>query len=472
MYQYLNRCSGSGGRKRLAGWLKEAADTPEAMARQGAVKDLASNLDWRQEFQATGLLSPENDPEADDLLSWVSKKDTLFSSRKWQYILIILPAATLISLVLAFFVISFNIPIFLVLVQLGIVSVYLRRINLYHNQIGKKYSLLKKYGSLLSLIEKEEFQDPELNELKSGLLSGGEKVSASIRKLAAISDSFDRRLNMLLGAVLDGLLLWDLQCIARLENWKSRYRDQLPVWLQVIGSIDALSSLGCFFYNNPDYVFPEFSNNEFRLNAGKMGHPLIPPSERISNDFRLDKDNSFMLITGSNMSGKSTFLRTCGINLVLGMAGAPVCAEYFEFQPLKIYTSMRVTDSLLSRESTFYAELKKLKRIIIAFRDDENAFVLLDEILKGTNSRDKHFGSEMFIRQLIDFRAAGMIATHDLELGSLEEDLEGKIKNFCFEVQIRDSQFHYDYKLIEGIARTLNATELMRQMGISIDREG
>ncbi len=472
LFQYLNRCSGSSGRKQLADWLKAAADPDEAIARQGAVKDLAWRLDWRQEFQATGLLSPESASEADDLLDWVSSKDELFSSQKWKYILIILPAATVISLVLATFLISFNIPVFLVLIQLGIVSIYLRRINLYHTQIGKKYSLLKKYGALLAHIEKEKFQAHKLLELKSDLVTGGQQVSASIRKLAAISDSFDRRLNMILGAVLDGLLMWDLQCILRLEKWKSAYRDQLPAWLQVVGSFDALSSLGCFSCNNPEYVFPSFSGKVFNLAARKLGHPLLPASERVTNDFSLDPGNSFMLITGSNMSGKSTFLRTCGINLVLGMAGAPVCANHFEFTPSKIYTSMRVTDSLLSRESTFYAELKKLKRIITAFREDENAFVLLDEILKGTNSRDKHFGSEMFIRQLIDYRASGMIATHDLELGRLEEELQGKIKNYSFEVQITDSQFHYDYKLKEGVARTLNATELMRQMGISIDRKG
>jgi DNA mismatch repair ATPase MutS len=238
-----------------------------------------------------------------------------------------------------------------------------------------------------------------------------------------------------------------------------------------VGAFDALNSLACYSYNNPENVFPALLEEEFRMTASKLGHPLIPPNERISNDLRLDAGNRFMLITGSNMAGKSTFLRTCGINLVLGMAGAPVCAESFEFTPARIYTSMRITDSLLSRESTFYAELKKLKRIITAFREDESAFVLLDEILKGTNSRDKHFGSEMFIRQLIDFNAAGLIATHDLELGRLEEELRGRIKNYCFEVQIEDSQFHYDYKLKEGIARTLNATELMRQMGIDMDKK-
>jgi len=264
--------------------------------------------------------------------------------------------------------------------------------------------------------------------------------------------------------------MWDLQCILRLEKWKSAYRDQLPVWLEVLGTYDALSSLACFSYNNPGYIFPLFTDKDFSLTACKLGHPLIPALERITNDFKLDRGNSFMLITGSNMSGKSTFLRTCGINLVLGMAGAPVCAENFEFTPSKIYTSMRVTDSLLSRESTFYAELKKLKRIITAFREKENAFVLLDEILKGTNSRDKHFGSEMLIRQLIDYRAAGMIATHDLELGRLEKELKAKIKNYSFEVQIEDAQFIYDYKLKEGVAQTLNATELMRQMGISVNR--
>ena len=468
LFQHLNRCCGTSGRNRLAGWLKEAPELQETKARQEAVKELALKHEWRQDFRATGLLSPEQEQEAEDLRQWAGRKDELFLSWYWKYLLVLLPAATLVTLALAFFLIRFNIPVFLVLLQLAIVSVHLRRINLYHSQIGRKYKLLKNYGALLSLIENESFRSGKLQELASDLVTGGQKVSASIRKLAAISDSFDRRLNMILAGVLDGLLMWDLQCIVRLEKWKARYRDRLPVWLEVVGTFDALNSMATFSYNNPGYVYPVLSNEAFRLDAKELGHPLIPASERITNDFRLDPDNSFMLITGSNMAGKSTFLRTCGINLILAMAGAPVCAGSAEFTTLKIYTSMRVTDSLLSRESTFYAELKKLKRIITAFREKEMAFVLLDEILKGTNSRDKHFGSELFIRQLIDYNAAGMIATHDLELGRLEKESGGKIRNYCFEVQIRDSQFHYDYTLKKGVARTLNATELMRKMGISI----
>ena len=176
-----------------------------------------------------------------------------------------------------------------------------------------------------------------------------------------------------------------------------------------------------------------------------------------------------MLVTGSNMAGKSTFLRTVGVNLVLAAAGSPVMAGMMKFRPIEIFTSMRIRDSLSSRESTFYAELKRLRRIIEIHNQGQQSLVLLDEILKGTNSRDKHFGSEMFIRQLIELNSAGLIATHDLELSKLETEFPDHIRNYCFEVQIDKQEFIYDYKLHSGVCQTMNATELMKKMGISIE---
>lgn len=274
---------------------------------------------------------------------------------------------------------------------------------------------------------------------------------------------------MIMGVILNGFLLWDLQCILRLEQWKKANADLVPGWFGILGKFEALNSLANFKFNHPESVFPEIAGGNMILHAEFLGHPLIPTGENIRNSLKISRPGEFMLITGSNMAGKSTFLRTVGVNLVLAGAGAPVLAEQMTWNPLKLLTSMRVWDSLSNRESTFYVELKRLRMILEAIRSGGPVMVLLDEILTGTNSRDKHFGSEMFIRQLIREGASGLVATHDLELGKLEQEFPDKVLNYCFEVQIEKEEFRYDYKLRRGICKTLNATELMKKMGVSLD---
>ena len=203
---------------------------------------------------------------------------------------------------------------------------------------------------------------------------------------------------MIMGVVLNALLLWDLQCIRRLNNWKKEHGSQVSGWFDILAEFDALSSLGGFAFNNPGYAFPGIVTSENLISGQSVGHPLIPAKERVENDLDIVRWGQLLLVTGSNMSGKSTFLRTIGINLILAMTGAPVCAEKFVFQPLDLFTSMRIGDSLHNRESTFYAELRRLKSIIDHYKKGDRALILLDEILKGTNSKDKHYGSEMLIR--------------------------------------------------------------------------
>ncbi len=236
-----------------------------------------------------------------------------------------------------------------------------------------------------------------LHTLQEELRSDGNSAGQKLRSLARIVVDFDRRLNMIMGGVLNGLLLWDLQCILRLEKWKIKSARELPGWFAVLGEFEALNSLAGFRFNAPESVFPKPDPGGAIIHAASLSHPLIPPGENIPNDISIDKFGQFMLITGSNMAGKSTFLRTVGVNLVLAAAGAPVMAENMQFRPIDVFTSMRVRDSLSSRESTFYAELKRLRRIIEIHNKGQQSLILLDEILKGTNSRDKHFGSEMFI---------------------------------------------------------------------------
>jgi DNA mismatch repair ATPase MutS len=469
LFQYLNRTSIFTGRECLAGWLSHPAESQSITARQKAVEELSNKLDWRQEFYAHGRLSKETDRDYTYLVQWLSTRPMILDNRVYKILLMLLPFLTISSLAMMAWLVPWNIPVTLILIQLGMVGWNLRRINHHHNQVSRKFDLLVKYADLLRLVEGEKFKSARLQALQEKLRSDGRTVGQKMRSLARIVIDFDRRLNMIMGVVLSGLLMWDLQCILRLERWKRMNAGELPGWFAILGEFEALNSLASFRFNVPETVFPIPDLDGPIIQAASLSHPLIIPKENVPNDIRLDHFGQFMLITGSNMAGKSTFLRTVGVNLVLASAGAPVLARSMVFRPIEIFTSMRIRDSLSSRESTFYVELKRLRRIIDIHHQDQHALVLLDEILKGTNSRDKHFGSEMFIRQLITLNSAGLIATHDLELSKLSTEFPDHIRNHCFEVQIENQEFIYDYKLRSGVCQTMNATELMKKMGISIE---
>ena len=243
-------------------------------------------------------------------------------------------------------------------------------------------------------------------------------------------------------------------------------------WFQVMGAFESLSSIANFNYNHPEFIFPIPQNTDLSrehreggMSMKNVGHPLIPNDKRIGNDIDF-KDPSFVVLTGSNMSGKSTFLRTLGVNLVLAKMGAPVCADAFTFYPVNVFVSMRVSDSLQNSESFFFAELKRLKRIITELAENQKTFIILDEILRGTNSNDKRAGTIGLIHNLMKHKAVGIIATHDLVIGNMKNDYPDYLENKCFEVEIIDNDLHFDYKLSEGVAQNMSAAFLMTKMGI------
>jgi DNA mismatch repair ATPase MutS len=287
-----------------------------------------------------------------------------------------------------------------------------------------------------------------------------------VRRLGNLIQAFDSRLNLLVGFALNGLLLWDYHSIERLEKWKSDYSSFFPVWLEMLGEIDAFVSLGNYAFNNPDFSFPVPQEGEIMFSARSLGHPLINGHYRICNDFIIPKKGMVCVITGANMAGKSTFLRTLAVNYILGMVGAPVCAAGMRFKPVKLFTSMRTTDSLSNHESYFYAELKRLKQLMSFISRGEPLLFILDEILKGTNSADKSLGSKLFIQKLVELGGTGLIATHDISVGEMEADYPGAIFNKCFEVEIDGETITFDYLLRDGITHKMNAALLMKQMGI------
>ncbi|MBL7763260.1 MAG: hypothetical protein JNL23_07510 [Chitinophagaceae bacterium] len=307
-----------------------------------------------------------------------------------------------------------------------------------------------------------------MQQLRQQFYTGNKKSSADIKQLKQILDRFDIRLNPLVFIPLNTLLFWDLQQAFALEKWKKQHKEKVGQWFNGLGESESLSSLGNIAFNHPDWCFPAISNEHGKLQTVELGHPLINELKRVNNSFSTAGLNQLALITGSNMAGKSTFLRSVGVNIVLAMMGSPVCAKSFTIYPVKVMSSMRIADNLEESTSTFYAELKKLKSIIEAVNRKEKIFILLDEILRGTNSLDRHTGSKALIKQLIQQQAVGMIATHDLELAKLAAEFPGNIHNYHFDVQVANDELYFDYKLKTGICESLNASILMKKIGIEI----
>ncbi len=468
LFQYMNRTVTGYGRDILAGWLSGSFIlSKDLTARQEAVKELALKDKWRHEFMATGMKIPVEKSEIAGLLKWIEDKPIADSSSLKKLLIFILPVIACASLLLMITaMLSYQIFVLIFLVNLFFIAVGLKKTNEIHDALSKKYNFLSSIKGLLLTFENEIFVSVVLNNIK--LNTSGEKTSASdsIRELGGLIRSFDSRSNMLVGFVLNGLLLWDYQSIFRLEKWKSKYQALFPLWLEMVGQVDAYISLGNYAYNNPDFAYPVKSDNSIVFSAKSLGHQLIDESKRVCNDFILDKKGTVCIISGANMAGKSTFLRTVAVNYILAMTGAPVCASEMSFIPQKLFTSMRTLDSLSENESYFYAELKRLGMLKHRIEAGEPVFFILDEILKGTNSADKSTGSKLFIQRIIQNGGTGLIATHDTSLGNLESYHPGAIINKCFEIEIDGENIIFDYKLQNGITQKMNAVFLMKQMGI------
>jgi len=467
LYQYLNRTCTGRGRHLLAEWLGRPYALSTQMAeRQEAVAELSAKRDWRQQFNAYGMPGMMTDETMNDFNKWLLGPPSFAVSKTYRVLRILMPFLVILLFVLTIAgSIHYSLFILFFLVNLLVVSVNLKEINRIHTLISGKHRILKTLQQLMFHFEEHEFRSGYLRRLQNTLSPGEGSASKSLRQLSGIVQAFDSRLNMLMAVPLNGFLLWDIQCISRLDKWKRSASELLPRWFDNLGRADALCSLANYAANNPDYCYPELSSDKTFLLAKKMGHTLIPARTRVQNDFSISGSGVITIITGANMAGKSTFLRTVAINMILAMTAAPVCAAKFIFSPCKVFSSMRTTDSLSDSESYFYAELKRLSLLKERLENKENIFFLLDEILKGTNSKDKSEGSRLFTEQLVELKATGIIATHDVLLGKLADKYK-QIKNRCFEIEIEGDEVKFDYLLREGLTTKMNAAILMKQMGI------
>jgi len=319
---------------------------------------------------------------------------------------------------------------------------------------------------LLSQIEQTVFASAKLKSLQEQIALENEKASDIVRKFSKQLDNLDQRNNMLFGFFANGFLLWDLYQSYHIEQWIKNYGHKAEDWFEVIAEMDALNSLANFTFNHPSYAFPEITQGKNVLEARDFVHPLLDPRKAITNNFKIE-NQQFFIITGANMAGKSTFLRTVSLGIVMANLGLPVCSSRFTYSPIKLITSMRTSDSLTDDESYFFSELKRLKFIVDKIQED-NYFIILDEILKGTNSTDKALGSRKFIEKLVASHSTGIIATHDLSLCEVEKEHD-EVKNFYFDAEIINDELHFDYTLKNGIAQNMNASFLLRKMKIVDD---
>ena len=466
VFAFINRTASRPGRDRLANWLLEGMESPEKiLARQEALKELAPRLEFRQAAQAEGSKNQNDSEDLSALLEWLDTDMEEKAAPPWLRWLMPLQFVLVLICTIVFSW-SWYLVLGSFLLNLLIARQFLARTQKLHAAVDKRSKVLSRYARLLQLTENEAFESSYMKALQERL-AGNNQLLASfwIQKLSSISSAFDQRLNIVASLFFNGFWGWDLHLSHRLSIWKEEVRHHVPEWLEVLAELDALISLATFAYNHNDYCWPEPVSNSI-LEGFEMGHLLIPASERINNDLVLEQQGQYGLVTGANMAGKSTFLRTVGVNLILAQAGAPVCAKRFRWKPAAIFTSMRATDSVQDRASYFYAELVRLRRIAELLKDGTEAYILLDEILRGTNSKDKAAGSRGFIEQLVGWPGMGLVATHDLSLADLETQYPDKIRNLRFEIEIEGDKLDCSYKLQPGVSQNLNATFLMKQMGI------
>jgi hypothetical protein len=468
LFQYFNRSATSLGKNRLAQWLQIPLREPVAIRnRQAVVDELATKPEFRHEFLASGYMEKELPADKDNLLQWI-KEPAEFGHWKFRFFVIFIPTLTL--LLVSLVSLSLLSPVWIttyLLLPFSILGIYWKKISRKYRMLSKKSDLVKKYSGLLLTIEKESFTSRQMKDLKGALEGKSGLPSDATKKLSAILNAFEARNNMLMGFLLNFLFLWDLIQVMRTEKWQAIHKEDLPRWLELLAETDAVCSLANFHFNHTGSIFPEVFVDGPLLKAKSLGHPLVPPKNRVDNPATIPGWKHFTIITGANMAGKSTYLRTVGVNLILAMAGSAVIAEEMAFQTASLVTSIRTRDSLQKSESYFYAELKRLKYIIDRLHEDEKLIILLDEILKGTNSRDKQGGSFALLEKLLRYNASGLVATHDLALGEMEKQYPDHITNKSFEVVIEHDLLVFDYKLKDGIARQMNATFLMKKMGIT-----
>jgi hypothetical protein len=465
LFQNLNRTATFIGKKTLAKQLLTLLPNPEIIRNQDAVQELAAKLDWRQEFLAFAKVSKDTALSYQTLLQWSKfKSNPLSKMNLWiSFVTPCLFAGVLIAYLVTSKAIFLSYLTYLFVFNLGFLGKFFKRIQIEIANASNIDKIISQYGLLMQKIENESFKSQKLIDLQQKLTFKQENASTHLKQLASLFANMDSIGNFVTAIVFNGTFLFNVHVLKALMEWKKEHAEALEDWLEVIGEFEMLNSLANISHNNTDFVFPTLNTN-FEIDFSNLSHPLLNPKTRVGNEVQF-QPQSFMILTGSNMSGKSTFLRSLGVNMVLTGMGAAVCASQANVHPLPVLVSMRLSDSLSDSESYFFAEIKRLKQIMDELAGNP-AFVLLDEILRGTNSDDKRNGTIEVVKKIIAKKAVGAIATHDIEVCLTTNDYPNVLTNKCFEVEIQDNDLYFDYKLRNGICQNRSATFLMKKMGV------
>jgi DNA mismatch repair ATPase MutS len=465
LFQNLNRTASFTGKKKLAEQLLTLSPNQEIIENQTAVKELSRKLDWRQNFLALAKVSQDSKASYETLMAWGKFISAPLSQVAivLSYVTPLLFLAVLVSYIFTLVPVLLSYLSYLFILNLLIMGKFYKRIQIEIANAEGIDKVISQYGLLLKKIEEESFHSQKLKDLQQKLTFKKENASVHLKTLSGLFSNMDTIANLLTASLFNGTFLFNLHVLKKLLNWKNEHAEALEDWLCVIGEFEMLNSLANFSYNNTEFVYPKL-NTEFKIDFAELSHPLLNAKTRVGNEVAFHPQ-SFMILTGSNMSGKSTFLRSLGINMVLSGMGSVVCATEANVHPLPVLVSMRLSDSLSDSESYFFAEIKRLKQIMDELEGNA-AFVLLDEILRGTNSDDKRNGTIEVVKKVIAHKAIGAIATHDIEVCLTTNEYPDILTNKCFEVEIENDELHFDYKLRDGICKNKSATFLMKKMGV------
>lgn len=472
LYQLVNRTATSTGNAKLADWFDEPSIKEIILPRQEAIKEIATKKDWKLEIQTRLLFGIQQDANQLKNLFKYLHLPLDMPGEKWLALYAkIAPYLFTGILILAWFIPQAKLAAIIIgIANMGIVfskAMYISKADMIAGKIG---NTLTNYADVFKRIEEEQWH-ATYNVSHAGMLKSG-KTSGKIKELASLINKLNYHLNMIVGFILNLFFLWDIRQVIAIENWKRQNTESLETAFDVIAEFEALISLSGLAVNYPDWAFPQIEDKPgYTLIAQSLAHPLISAAKRIENNYELEDTHKIDIITGSNMAGKSTFLRTIGINTVLALCGAPVCAKSMRVSVITMITYMRIKDSLNESTSTFKAELDRLQMLLAAVENHPKIFFLIDEMLRGTNSVDKYLGSKAVIEQLIRKNAVGMVATHDLQIARLEDKYPDYVRNFYFDIQVKDGEMLFDYKIKHGECKTFNASLLLKQIGIDVEAE-
>lgn len=465
IFQLINRADTFSGREKLAGYLNKKSSTTFIRVRQEAVQELAGDIDWRQEFEASGLFFKSQQINPSGLKAWLVDTPAMKMIERFSIFAWVMRMIMMVAIVAVIFgLIQWSWVFLPLLANIALLVRFAKQTQDVYTRTGKSFTILKSTAALIRKVETAPFRSSGWREFATEFSDNQKSASNEIGKLGRILEGFDAR-NGMMYHVLNPVFLLDLLWLFKAENWRMINGAHVGQWFNALGEIETICSIAGFAFAYPDFTYPEVTDKPHTLKAAALGHPLIPSDKRATNDFEFTVERQITLITGSNMSGKSTFLRTVGVNATLAMMGAPVCARQFAISIIDLFTSMRTQDNLVENVSSFYAELSRIRQLLDMLKGGEPAMFMLDELLKGTNSRDRHKGAIALIRQLAEMNASGFVSTHDLELSHLEEILP-QVKNYSFESELEGDQLLFDYKIRRGAAESFNASILMAKIGI------